>query len=106
MLKIFLYISLLTNLYSTRPAGNDAKITVIGTALNAKAGAVVQTVNAGVYYLDGLNAWSKIYYGKKVKVTGQLVVEKHEPQSTDSMEVQELVGTVRIIKKPKWVLAE
>jgi hypothetical protein len=47
-----------------------------------------------------------MYYHKKVKVTGRLKIEVHEKQSTDSLQVQERVGTWRIIKNPKWSLVE
>ena len=104
-IKIFLCIILLSNLYSTCPVDDNIKITVIGTALNAKFGALVQAANGG-YYIDGLAAWDKKYYGKKVKVTGRLVVEKHESRSTDSVLVAEIVGNVSILKNPKWQLAE
>ena len=81
-------------------------ITVVGTALDDKGYAIliVDTPNRKKYFLDGLEEWDKKYYGKKVKVTGRLVVEKHEKQSTDSVWIQEYVGTMQLIKKPKWSL--
>ncbi len=82
------------------------RVTVIGTAYNAKGSACVSVDNGGMYFLDGLDRWDEKYYGKKVKVTGTLVLVHHEKQSTDSVEVQEWVGTRRILKRPKWSLAE
>ena len=85
--------------------GEYKKVIVIGTALDEKDGAVVET-DKFVYLLDGLDAWDEKYYGKKVKVTGRSKIEYHEKQSTDSVLVQERVGVWRIIKHPKWSLVE
>ena len=86
----------------------NKRITVIGTALDDKGYAIViiDTPHRRKYFLDGLEEWDKKYYGKKVKVTGILVIEKHERQSTDSVWVQEYVGTMKIIKKPKLSLVK
>ena len=84
----------------------NQKITVIGAALEDKEGAIVET-DKGDYLLDGLDEWGEKYYGKKVRVMGRLKVETHKKQSIDSgLQVQERVGTVLIIKKPKWSLVE
>ena len=92
----------------SKPSNNtlNKTITVIGTALDDKGYAVViiDTPYRRKYFLDGLEEWRKKYYGKKVKVTGVLVVEKHEQQSTDSVWIQEYVGTMYIIKKSRWTL--
>lgn len=104
-LKICLSIAILSGLCSNSNTGNDKKFTVIGVALNSKGGAIVKT-KAGIYFVDGLYRWDEKYYGKRVKVTGILIIEHHEKTSTDSLEVQELVGKQAILKKPKWSLAE
>ena len=79
------------------------KITVIEIAEDSKGAAIVVT-DTYYYIIDRLDAWSNKYHGKKVKVTGTLVIEEHKKQSTDSIQVQERVGTWRIIKKAKWSL--
>jgi hypothetical protein len=84
---------------------NSSKITVAGTAINEKECAVVQT-DQGFYFLYSVNWWSERYLGKKVRVTGKLKIVNHERQSTDSMAVQERVGVIKIIRKPKWRLAD
>ncbi len=81
------------------------RITVIGIALDEKDGAIVET-EQGNYWLEELDRWDEKYYGKKVKVTGKLVIKTYKKQSTDSIQVQEHVGTVRILKRPKWKLLE
>lgn len=48
---------------------NHKKITVIGIAMEDKAGTIVST-SGGNYFLDGLDDWNETYLGKKVKVTG------------------------------------
>lgn len=53
-------------------------ITVTGTALHAKAGAVVQTEKE-MYYIRGKQDWGNLY-NKKVKVTGKLVTEIHKAE--------------------------
>lgn len=82
------------------------RITVIGIAVDDKNIAVVLTDDKGGYFLDGLDQWDEVYLGKKVKVTGKLVIKTHEKQSTPERSVQERVGTMKILKKPKWSLVE
>jgi len=108
MIRVFLYTILLSfasvNLKNCNNTMNK-NITVFGTALEDKDGAIVKT-DKGNYLVEGLDEWGEKYYGKRVKVTGRLKIEKHEKQSTDSVWVQERVGTWLIIKKPKWSLVE
>lgn len=54
-------------------ASNGGKVTIVGQALNAKLGAAVQT-EEGALYIKGLDKWDDEFYGKKVKVSGKLVV--------------------------------
>ena len=86
---------------------NNKRITVIGTALDDKEGAFVLTEKHSMYFVDGLEeGWDEKYYGKKVKVTGKLILKKNENHSTDSMWIQEGVGTKAILMKPKWSLVK
>ncbi len=82
------------------------RITVVGVAEDDKHEAVVVSETGRYYILEGLEEWEERYHGKRVRVTGKLKVEVHERQSTDSVQVQERVGTWYIIKNPRWVLAE
>ena len=106
--KIFLFAIVLSFSCNVSKHSNDnlnSTITLIGTALDDKGYAVlIIDTPRRKYFLDGLEEWSKKYYGKKVKVKGILEVEKQERQSTDSVWIQEYVGTMLIIKKPKWSL--
>jgi hypothetical protein len=81
-------------------------IVIIGTAWNAKGGAVVLTKKDAVYYVRGLEAWDKKFYGKKVKVTGKLVLVDHPKRRKDEPLVQEMEGTQRIIEDAKWELVK
>jgi hypothetical protein len=98
-------VSILNGTLSISDKTTSHKTTVVGIALNMKGGAIVET-DLGNYLLEGLDRWNDKYYGKKVKVTGKLVVKIHKKQSTDSIQVQERVGTLRILKRPKWKLFE
>ena len=55
-------------------------ITIEGTALNAKAGAVVGA-NGVSYYIESLSAWPETVYNKTVKVSGDLEVIDHSQES-------------------------
>lgn len=96
------FISCQTTQESSSPmkatAEKGKNITVTGTALHAKAGAVVETTD-GVYYIKGRQDWGDLY-GKKVKVTGTLetVTSKPEDLKNEKGEyVQGFSGTVQYI---------
>ncbi|MEQ1798510.1 MAG: hypothetical protein ABL872_11205 [Lacibacter sp.] len=80
-------------------------ITIVGEAFDAKRSAVVIS-NEGIFYLDELVSWDKKYYGKKVKVTGKLKIEKNEKRESDTVEMQRIVGEIKIILNAKWDLVE
>jgi hypothetical protein len=107
--KIYLYTIMLGFLLGDAKNFEDnlanKRITIVGIAQQAKEGAIVISDN-GHYYVDGLDEWDEKYCGKKVKVTGRLIVEVHEARSTYPGEFQELVGKKAILKKPKWSLVE
>jgi hypothetical protein len=51
---------------------------IIGQAHRGKGGAIVNSISNGyVFYIDGVY-WDDNTYGKTVKVSGQLLVVKHE----------------------------
>ena len=84
---------------------DEAKTHVVsGTALNAKAGAVVKS-DHGAYYIDGLSAWPDNVYNKKVEVKGRLVVLNHSAaqlKDEDGDWVQGMRGEQRILKDAQW----
>ncbi len=85
------------------------RITVVGKAIEVKHDAMVQTDDGRRYSLDGVYEWGDEYYGKRVKVTGKLIIKQYPRESiTDSISMipQQRIGTWRIIKKPKWSLVE
>jgi len=88
----------------------EKRITVIGTAIVLKNDAAVRTDNNLLYYLDGINDWDKEYLGKKVMVTGKLIVKKYHFHKSSNPEItaipQQRLGTWNIIKKAKWSLVE
>lgn len=80
---------------------------VIGSAENAKAGAVVLSAeDKRMYYVGGLSSWEEGMVGKKVKVTGKLKVEKFDPPKPGEEEKQRIVGEVRTLLKAKWELVK
>jgi len=103
---LFLKMYLCMVLLAPHHRALQKNIVIIGTAWNAKAGAVVVTNKEAVYYVDGLDLWDKKFYGKKVKVTGKLVLVNHPKRRKDEPLVQEMEGTQRIIKKAKWELVK
>ncbi len=81
------------------------KSTVVGKAGNAKSGAVVVTENA-VYYIDGLEEWPEELEGEQVEVTGIHQTVNHEQQSTDAVQVSEMLGRQDIIREATYRLVE
>jgi hypothetical protein len=106
ILKICLYMSMLSIVTSNLNNCNNKRVTVIGIALDDKEGAFVLVDKKGMYFVDGLYEWDEKHAGKKVKVSGELILKYNESHSTDSMLVQESVGIDARLKKPKWSLFE
>jgi len=105
MLISFLSVDL--NKCKNNPGENE--ITVVGMALVLKHTAAVRTNDSILYILDGIDDWKEKYLGKRVKVTGKLVIKKYEnTERNDSIKIltQERRGIWRIIVKPKWRLVE
>ena len=108
LIKIYLCTTILSFLsFDGKNCGNtmNKKITIIGIAVEATDGAIVKT-DRDKYFLDGLCECDDKYYGKKVKITGRLIIEIHKLKSTYAREFQEEVGNKVILKKLKWSLVE
>lgn len=78
----------------------NKQIVVTGKALNAKGGAIVIGANEIPYYLEGVDSWDRNVYGKKIKVSGTLVIIRRKPGNPLAVVLREQ----RLIKKPKWEL--
>lgn len=53
---------------------DGAHIVVVGTAINMKSGAAVES-NEDIYYLDGILSWDKNMLEKRIRVEGELFCE-------------------------------
>jgi hypothetical protein len=67
---------------------------------------VVVADNKKAYYVEGLASWDTKLLGKKVKVTGMLLIETYRDHKNDTVQEQEIVDTKRTIKMPTWTLIE
>ena len=99
LLKICLFSAIMIAGYQHQ---DGKKIEIVGKALNAKAGAVVVSADQVTYYVDGLESWDKKVYGKKIKVSGILVIENLPKDDHQELPAAEIKGVKRTIKKPKW----
>ena len=100
--SLLLFTSLLLSCNSLK----NNRITVTGSAENAKTGAIVVDDADAHYYIDGLAAWDKNYYGKRITVKGYLRKVEHRQKSTVERKVQEISGTQLIILHSEWKLTE
>ncbi|HTD41343.1 MAG TPA: hypothetical protein VK671_12030 [Mucilaginibacter sp.] len=100
LLKLCLFSVIMLSAYQH---SENKKIVVIGKALNCKAGAAVIKADDTPYYVDGMDSWDKKFYGKKVKVSGTLVIIRLKKPSNPLAVV---ILEQKIIKKPKWELVE
>jgi hypothetical protein len=102
--KYVLFIPLIsTNLFSQ----TMKKVRITGTAENSKVGAIVATEDKEVYYLDGLSGWNDEILGKKITVSGNLVLEYHSEDllMNDKGEYsQGFSGEIKKISNPVWKL--
>lgn len=110
--KIYL-LSILVSFFSfeknkSSNDSNEETIKVIGRAIVLKHDAAIMTDDSVRYYLNGIDHWSKKYLGKRVEVTGKLVIKKYEVEKSTNPAItvtpQQRLGTWRIIESPKWRL--
>ena len=100
---LYLRMLILFMIFNASKVNNQPqKVTITGIAYDAKRSAIVTTKQGRIYYIDKLPYWDKKYLDKKVKVTGELIIESNKRNIT----VQQVEGTVYIIKKAKWQLAK
>jgi|GEM_PF-3275776 len=103
----YIFIAMLYACHSplnNKQMDQDKTITVTGTALNAKAGAVVRTAD-GSYYIRDLSAWPDSLYNKQVEVQGTLTIIDHSKdslQDEDGEYTQSMRGLQRIIEHAEW----
>ncbi|MHA1340709.1 MAG: hypothetical protein ACTSRZ_11140 [Promethearchaeota archaeon] len=57
----------------------DQKVDIVGTAQNAKAGAVIVTKNGEVIYIKDMEYWADNLLDVNIKITGFLRYEKYIP---------------------------
>jgi hypothetical protein len=85
----------------------DQPLTIMGIALNGKAGALVKSLDGEVYYIDGLSSWSTDLINKQVTVTGNL---KIETISTDELKNEQgdwkqgILGKIKTVQNANWKL--
>ena len=81
----------------------ERRVTIEGTARDAKAGAVVVT-DKGAIYVEKLESWPSALQGRKVRVTGVLVTEKLIPDPINERGelVQGAVGDQTLLRGATW----
>lgn len=88
---------------------DDNNVTIVGIAQHGKAGAIVLTADKEVYYMDGLDTWSKDVFGKEIKVTGVLKVEKSKEADLINEKGEwsaGIHGSVKKIISPVWEIVK
>lgn len=85
------------------------RVRLVGTARDAKGGAVLLVNNAPLY-LAGLDAWPMVANGKQVAVGGKLVDKQYLPEAKKDAKgaiSQGAVGSQWVLEAPTWrLLAE
>ena len=81
-------------------------VTLEGKAFNAKAGAVIQTDDGEVVYVDGLeNGWPKeVANTKRVRATGTLLEEKRIPDPGTNPITAGADGDQTVLYDAKWTV--
>ncbi|NJO87505.1 MAG: hypothetical protein HC831_00015 [Chloroflexia bacterium] len=98
--------------YQLQPNRKEMKskeITITGTALNAKLGAVIQTESGEIYYLTDIYEWPDEAINKKIKVTGSISSEYYDPKDLKTKEgayKTGMSGEKVNIKNAKWEIVE
>lgn len=85
----------------------DKSVTLSGTALDAKAGAVIK-IEDGLVYMNDLTAWPPEVIGNQVIAAGKLIRQKFllDPVTSPSgLTPQGAFGDQFVLEKPSWRLA-
>lgn len=87
------------------PAQVGRYVTLVGTARDAKGGAVLLTADAGPIYIDDLASWPEEARGKRVKVNGYLQHRQHLPEARvdkDGSVSQGVSGKQYVLDDASW----
>lgn len=112
--SLFILSFFLINCSNMANQHSTEKITVIGKAMDMKAGAVILTADRQAYFIDGLSHWSPQFAGEQLEVKGDLVEINKIPKSTvDSSGARSQGSTTRtegdiqrVIKNATWRMVE
>lgn len=77
---------------------------VIGIAYNAKIGAVVETRDNDVFYIDGLDYWDSIYLNKVILVEGYLYIVQDTCTNKSLIHYPKIEGNLKILKNANYKL--
>jgi hypothetical protein len=82
------------------------KVVIEGSALNGRAGALVQTDDKTTYYVGGLDEWSDELVMKRVSVTGVLRVRAAtvETRPPEAPQLTGLTRATRVLDDATWTL--
>lgn len=82
------------------------QVTLIGTAQDARAGAMVFLSDDTPVYLAGVEAWDKAWVGKEVAVTGTLRIRQLGPRTNAKGEATHgIAGGQLLLDGATWVAA-
>ena len=75
-------------------------VTVSGTAYNAKAGAVLESDDGRVIYVEGLKRWDDELVENRVRLTGILSKKKPFPdiKAVGGVQMQGMSGTTWVLR--------
>jgi hypothetical protein len=85
----------------------DKPIVSTGTAKDAALGAVVVLDGGGVHYVEGLDAWPKDVFGKRVEVKGTLRRKKLAPDpvvDSNGLISHGMLGSSHVIEDAVWTV--
>lgn len=82
--------------------------TIIGKAMNAKAGAIIVDIYENTFYVDGLERWEEKYENKILKVKGKLAKKVYPggklPADPNEPIVQSMEGDMTVITEASWII--
>jgi hypothetical protein len=80
------------------------QVVIEGTAMNGRAGAVVEADDGRMYYVGGLDAWDRELMMRRVSVTGTLRLRPPTVETRPPDEEQEtgLPGETLVLDDATW----